>query len=84
MRWAIAGLLFALMVALTLATAALRADNVRARKRVEGVVRALQDRKVELTRLSMKRLDSATPQHLAELQWRWLQREAQRRAGGEQ
>lgn len=84
MKWAIAGLLFALTVALTIATAALRADNVRARKRIEGAVRSLQDRRVELTRLSMQKLDSATPQHLAELQWRWIQREAERRAGGTQ
>lgn len=82
MRWAIAGLLFALTVALAIATAALRADNVHARKRIERSVRSLADRQVELTRLSMQKLDTATPQHLSQLQWQWLDREAARRAEG--
>lgn len=79
MRWAIAALLFALAVTLAIGTAAIRASNVRARHRIEQGYRAVQDRIVELRRLSLERLDSASPQRLAELHWRWLRDEARRR-----
>ena len=65
MRWALAGLLFALAVGLAIGTAALRAVNARARCRVENEYSAVFDRVVELRRLSIDRLAEATPERLA-------------------
>lgn len=79
MRWLIAGFLFALAVSLAVATAALRADNVRARRNLEQDYRGVWDRLVEFKRLSVQQLESVSPDELARLQWRWLQRETARR-----
>lgn len=79
MRWLLAGLLFALAVALAIGTAALRADNARARRRVENAYLAVQDRIVELRRLSVDRLAEASPERLAAAHWAQLRAEAGRR-----
>lgn len=80
MRWLLAGLLFALAVALAIGTAAMRADNARARHDVDELYRAILDRRVELRRLAVERLAEATPERLAQLHWQHLQAEARRRA----
>ena len=79
MRWMIAGLLFALAVSLAIATAALRADNVRARRVLEQRYRGVWTQMVEFKRLSVQQLESVAPEELAWLQWQWLRRETQRR-----
>lgn len=79
MRWLIAGFLFALAVSLAIATAALRADNVRARRGLEQDYRGVWDRLVEFKRLSVQQLESVSPEELARLQWEWLRRERGRR-----
>lgn len=79
MRWMIAGLLFALAVSLAIATAALRADNVRARRVLEQRYRGVWTQMVEFKRLSVQQLESVAPEELARLQWQWLRRETQRR-----
>jgi len=79
MRWLIAGFLFALAVSLAIATAALRADNVRARRHLEQRYRAVWDQLVEFKRLSVQQLESVSPDELARLQWGWLRRERGRR-----
>jgi hypothetical protein len=84
MRWALAGLLFALAVALAVVTAALRADNARARHRVELQLQAAWDRVAEYTRLSVDKLAQATPERLAAAHWVHLRLERERRAGGAQ
>ena len=75
----IAGLLFALAVTLAVATAAVRADNVLARRELEGRYRDVWDQIIEFKRLSVQQLESVSPDELARLQWRWLQRETSRR-----
>ncbi|MAD34718.1 MAG: hypothetical protein CMJ88_13315 [Planctomycetes bacterium] len=84
MRWMIAGLLFALAVTLAIATAALRADNVRARRELEQRYRRVRTQIVEFKRLSVQQLESVSPDELARLQWGWLQREGARREGQQQ
>lgn len=79
MRWLIAGFLFALAVSLAIATAALRADNVRARRDLEQDYRGVWDRLVEFKRLSVQQLESVSPEELARLQWEWLRSERGRR-----
>jgi len=79
MRWMIAGLLFALAVTLAIGTAALRAENVAMRRDLEQRYRAVWDRIVELKRLNVEQLESASPEKLAELHWEWLRLEAARR-----
>ena len=81
MRWLIAGFLFALAVSLAIATAALRADNVRTRRRIEQDYRAVWDRIVEFKRVRAEQLDAVAPERLAELQWQWLRSEGARRRG---
>lgn len=78
MRWLLAGLLFALAVALAIGTAALRADNVRFRHRVEREFQAVKDRVVEFRRLSVERLAEASPERLAKAQWQHLRAERRR------
>ncbi len=78
MRWALAGLLFALATALAIGTAALRADNARCRHRVERAYRDVRDRIVELKRLSIDRLADASPERLAAVHWAHLRAEAGR------
>jgi hypothetical protein len=79
MRWALAGLLFALAVGLAITTAALRADNARCRHHVERAFRDVWDRVVEFRRLSVERLAEATPERLAAAHWVHLRNEQQRR-----
>jgi hypothetical protein len=79
MRWLLAGVLFALAVSLAIGTAAIRAGNARARFLVEGAYRDIQDRIVELRRLSIERLEEATPERLAALHWEHLRAERARR-----
>ena len=79
MRWLLAGVLFALAVALAIGTAAIRAGNARARFLVEQAYRDVQDRIVELRRLSIERLEDATPEKLAALHWEHVHAERSRR-----
>ena len=65
MRWMVAGLLFALAVSLAIATAALRADNVRARRSLEQQYRGVWTQMVEFKRLSVQQLESVAPEELA-------------------
>lgn len=80
MRWLLAGLLFALTVALAIGTAAIRAENASLRRKVDQALRDIADRNVELTRLSVERLQDATPERLADVLWRHLRAETARRA----
>jgi hypothetical protein len=82
MKWLLAGLLFALAVALAVVTAALRADNARARHRVELALQAAWDRVAEYKRLSVDRLAQATPERLAAAHWAHLRLERERRERG--
>lgn len=84
MRWLLAGLLFALAIALAIGTAALRADNTRARHHVEIARRDVWDRIVEFKRLSVDRLKEASPERLAAAHWSHLRREQARREAGAQ
>jgi hypothetical protein len=79
MRWALAGLLFALAVVLAIGTAAMRAENTRRRAAVERAYREVQDRIVELRRLEIDRLKDASPERLATAHWDQLHAEAARR-----
>jgi len=79
MRWLLAGFLFALAIALAVGTAALRAENVRCRHRVEREFQAVKDRLVEFRRLSVERLAEATPERLAKAHWAHLRAEQRRR-----
>ncbi|MFK7741916.1 MAG: hypothetical protein AB8H80_16485 [Planctomycetota bacterium] len=79
MRWFLAALLFALAVTLAIATAAIRSDSIRARRRIERDYRAIQDRVVELRRWQQLRIEAAAPGRLAELHWRELEAERSRR-----
>lgn len=79
MKWLLAGLLFALAVALAIGTAAIRAENAHLRRAVDATMRDIEDRRVELTRLSVERLQDATPERLAEALWRHLHAEMRRR-----
>jgi hypothetical protein len=79
MRWVLAGILFALAVALAIATAALRADNARTRHRIELEYRAVWDRVSEFRRLSVQKLEEASPDRLAEAHWAHLHKAVARR-----
>ena len=79
MKWIIAGLLFALAVGLAVATAAIRADNVVARRNVEQQYQRINDRIRELSRLSYERRRPLAPERLAEMHDEWLRRDSQRR-----
>lgn len=79
MRWLLAALLFALAVAMAIATAALRADNLILRHQVERAYRAVDFRVAELKRLRVDRLAAATPERLAQAHWAWLRAVAARR-----
>jgi cell division protein FtsL len=78
MRWLLAGLLFALAVAMAIGTAAIRADNVRLRHEVERQYRAVEDRTIEYRRLLVARMADASPERLARLQWQMLKAEVER------
>jgi uncharacterized membrane-anchored protein YhcB (DUF1043 family) len=79
MRWLLAGLLFALAVALAIGTVAIRAGNAALRFEVERSYQDIQDRIVELRRLSLEGLEAAAPERLAASMWAHLHAEAQRR-----
>lgn len=79
MRWLLAGLLFALAVALAIGTVAIRAGNAALRFRVENSYHAIQDRIVELRRLSLEQAQAAVPESLARSMWVHVHAEAQRR-----
>lgn len=79
MRWLIAGLLFALAVTLAIGTAAMRASNVCARRRIEQNYRLVEDRIIELRRLDMAQLAEASPERLAERHRMMLRGELRRR-----
>lgn len=79
MKWLLAGLLFAIAVTLAITTAALRADNVRCRHRVELARQAVWDRVLEFRRLSVARMAEASPERLAAAQWSHLREEGKRR-----
>jgi hypothetical protein len=78
MRWLLAGLLFALAVALAIGTAAIRAENAHYRRLVETTYRDILDRKIELQRLAVERLAEATPERLAQVHWQHLHAAARR------
>jgi len=65
MRWVLCGISFALAVALAIGTAAIRADNIRERHRLERELLRIQARQLELQRLSVQALERATPERLA-------------------
>lgn len=66
MRWLLAGLTFALTVALAIGTAAIRAENIRLRRWLDRDLLSIEDRAVELRRLSVRAMAAATPERLAE------------------
>lgn len=78
MRWLIAGLFFALAVSLTIATAALQAQNVAERREIQHVYDEVQDRDKELIRLGYEGIEAASPERLAQLHREWLQNEVLR------
>ncbi len=82
MRWVLAGLSFALAVAMAIGTAAIRAENAIRRHTVELAYREIVDRQIELVRLSVDRLAEASWQRLAEAHWRHLRSEQVRRREG--
>jgi uncharacterized membrane-anchored protein YhcB (DUF1043 family) len=65
MKWILAGLAFALAVGLAVGTTAIRAESARQRLRLELDYQAIQDRVLELRRLSIAQLKDATPERLA-------------------
>ena len=65
MKWILAGLAFALAVGLAVGTTAIRAESARQRLRLELDYQAVQDRVLELRRLSIAQLKDATPERLA-------------------
>lgn len=81
MKWLLAGLLFALAVAMSIGTAAIRAENAIRRNAVERLYREVQDHIVEYRRLSVELLDDASPERLAHAHWAHLRAEADRRLG---
>ena len=80
MKWMLAGILFALAVALAIGTAALRAGNAALRHRVERTYHEIQDRIVELRRLSCERAEACVPENLARTMWEHVRNEAGRRS----
>ncbi|MBX3462367.1 MAG: hypothetical protein KF830_04295 [Planctomycetes bacterium] len=79
MRWLCAGLLFALAVALAIGTVAIRAGNAALRHQVELTYADIQDRIVELRRLSVEGAEAAKPERLARSLWTHWHAEARRR-----
>ncbi len=70
MKWVLAGVSFAFLVALALGTAAAKAENVRTRARIEQISMEVEFCRLEVDRRSMELRDS--PEHLARL-WREVQ-----------
>ena len=81
MKWLIAGLLFALAVGLAVATAAIRAENVVARRNIEQQYRDINDCQADLDRLYFQKLESVSPDRLAEMHSHWLRLETERQRG---
>lgn len=79
MKWAMAGLLFALAVVLAIGTAAMRAENMRRRHAIERAYTQVWDRHIEFERLDLERLRDASPERLAIAHWAQLHKEAARR-----
>jgi len=82
MKWLLAGLLFALAVAMAIGTAAIRAENAILRHGLEDLYRDVQDRIVEYRRLSIEQLEAAAPERLAAAHRAHLLAEDARRRGG--
>ncbi|MEE9125732.1 MAG: hypothetical protein V3U11_01200 [Planctomycetota bacterium] len=70
MRWALAGISFAFLVALALATAAAKAENVRTRALIEETFMDVETCRMEVEWRSLELRDS--PEYLARL-WREVQ-----------
>lgn len=83
MRWLLAGLLFALAVALAIGSAAIRAENALRRHAAEQLYREIHDRRAEYERLAIEQLDAASPEQLALAMWAGLEAESRRRGGSE-
>ncbi len=81
MNWVLAGIAFALAVAMAIGTAAVRAENALRRYAVERAYRESYDRFVELSRLRIEQLAQTSSARLAEANWRQLRAEAARRQG---
>ena len=84
MRWMLAGLAFALAVAMAIGTAAIRAENAIRRHAVERAYRDVRDRQIELVRLSVDHLFEASAERLGQVHWRHLREQAARRRGMQQ
>ncbi|MGE3174772.1 MAG: hypothetical protein AB7O97_19235 [Planctomycetota bacterium] len=65
MKWLLCGLTFALAVGLAVATAAIRAGNIRLRQQLERDYRRIEARAIELRRLQVLAIDQVTPERLA-------------------
>ncbi|MCA8949361.1 MAG: hypothetical protein KDE27_07650 [Planctomycetes bacterium] len=79
MRWFLAGLMFAGLVALAIFTATVRAENVIRRHALEQRYIAVCDRQVERERLEAWLLDRESSERLARAIWREVEAEALRR-----
>ena len=79
MRWLLAGLLFALSVALAIGTVAIRAGNAMLRHQIERTYQQIADRRVELIRITGEQAEAMTPENLAVAMWDLLRDEAARR-----
>jgi len=84
MRWLLAGLAFAALVALAVGTATIRAENSIRRHQVELRYAEVRDHLVERRRLEAVLLDCASSRRLADLHALYFELEAARRAGGVQ
>lgn len=65
MRWMLAGIAFALAVALAIGTAAMRAANTRLRQRIDAAYVQVKDRSIELQRLRVRVQEVSAPDRLA-------------------
>lgn len=67
MKWVLAGLSFALLVALAIGTVAVKAQNVRARARIERIARDIEFCRMEVASRALG--EGETSEYLARL-WR--------------
>ena len=81
MRWLLAGLTFAALVALAVGTAAVRAENAIRRHRCAKGYATVRDHVVEQHRLEADLLGVQASYRLARLHWQFVQQEAARRQG---
>lgn len=70
MRWVLAGVSFAFLVAVALGTAAAKAENIRTRANIEQISMDVEICRLEVERRSLEQRDS--PERLAWL-WRRIQ-----------